>query len=312
MQRPRLLLPPLTLARLILVILAALLAATKGRAEDGLPIFRGLESDVAFWERIFTKYSPSHCVFHDREDLGTIYGVAKLPGRSPLAQTRQATRYLHVLRRALDWLAQGGEPRNKLERVILQSTPKERRIPAYFRAAQEQVRCQRGVDLMPSIERSRQHVRMVKKILRQKRLPTDLAHLPHLESGYSTRARSLVGALGLWQFMPATARQYGLNVSRRHDARTAPYESTLAATTYLRDLYQRTGSWPLAITAYNYGPNGVMRAIKNFGPDYMKIRSQHRTRLFGFASRNYYPSFLAVRNIAERIIAAKGDDLAAD
>lgn len=309
MQHARRFLPTF-LTRLLFLILAVLLAATKGRAEEGLPVYRGLEADVAFWERIFTKYTPSHCVFHDKEDLATIYGVAKLPAASQVAQSRLAKRYLSVLRGALDWLANGGAPRNKLERIIVQSTPPEQRVPAYFRAAQDRVRCQRGVDLMTSIERSRPHVRMVKRILRQKKLPPDLAHLPHLESGYHTRARSHVGAVGLWQFMPATARQYGLRVSRRHDARTVPQKATVAAATYLRDLYGRTGSWPLAITAYNYGPNGIMRAIKAYGRDYMRIRTNHKTKIFGFASRNYYPSFLAVRNIAEKII--KGDDLAAD
>ena len=312
MQRPRLLFSRIRFVQLSLLVPVALLVAGMGRADEILPTYPGLEADVAFWERIFTKYGPSHCVFHDREDLNTIYGVVKLPNASPPAQSRLAARYLGILRKALDWLAQGGLPRNKLERIILESTPLERRIPAYFRAAQKQVRCQRGVDLKPSIERSRQHMAMVKRVLKQKRLPTDLAHLPHLESGYSTRARSSVGAVGLWQFMPATAREYGLRVSRRYDARTVPHDSTRAATNYLRDLYQRTGSWPLAITAYNYGPNGVLRAIKNFGPDYMRIRTQHRTKLFGFASRNYYPSFLAVRNIAERIVARRGDELAGD
>ena len=264
MQRPRLLFSRIRFVQLSLLVPVALLVAGMGRADEILPTYPGLEADVAFWERIFTKYGPSHCVFHDREDLNTIYGVVKLPNASPPAQSRLAARYLGILRKALDWLAQGGLPRNKLERIILESTPLERRIPACFRAAQKQVRCQRGVDLKPSIERSRQHMAMVKRVLKQKRLPTDLAHLPHLESGYSTRARSSVGAVGLWQFMPATAREYGLRVSRRYDARTVPHDSTRAATNYLRDLYQRTGSWPLAITAYNYGPNGGLRAIKNF------------------------------------------------
>jgi membrane-bound lytic murein transglycosylase D len=66
----------------------------------------------------------------------------------------------------------------------------------------------------------------------------------------------------------------------------------------LADFYNQTGSWPLAITAYNYGINGTMRAIKIYGNDYVTIRDKHRTSVFGFAARNYYPSFLAVRNVA--------------
>ena len=88
--------------------------------------------------------------------------------------------------------------------------------------------------------------------------------------------------------------------SQKADRSPLPNLSTDAATDHLASIYLRTQSWELAITAYNYGQNGVMRAIQKFGPDYMKIRSEHRTKLFGFAARNYYPSFLAVRNVAIR------------
>lgn len=299
MQRLRHL-PCLQFFSIICSVLMIWCWAEKAEAGVGLPLFPGLESDVTFWEGVFSKYKPHHCVFHDRDDLSVIYGVAKLPDASTAAQERLTQRYLKVLRNSLAWLGDGGEPRNRLERTILQVTPMLRRSPADFRLARDRVRCQRGVDLTASLQRSRSHMQMIKRILRQEGLPADLAHLPHLESGYTSNARSAAGAVGLWQFMPATARQYGLNVSWRYDARLAPQASTQAAARYLRELYSKTGSWPLAITAYNYGPNGVMRAIKLYGRDYMNIRINHKTKLFGFASRNYYPSFLAVRNIAER------------
>jgi membrane-bound lytic murein transglycosylase D len=94
-------------------------------------------------------------------------------------------------------------------------------------------------------------------------------------------------------------------VSRRKDQRTDPYKSTVTAATILKNLHKMTGSWPLAITAYNYGKNGMRRAIKKYGPDYMKIRKRHKTRIFGFAAKNYYPSFLAVRNIATKLTAKR-------
>ena len=108
--------------------------------------------------------------------------------------------------------------------------------------------------------------------------------------------------------LPTCCRSRGLHrpvatrakVHRRNDWRTDPHLSTDAATDHLASIYLRTRSWELAITAYNYGQNGVMRAIQKFGPDYMKIRTEHKTKIFGFAARNYYPSFLAVRNVAMR------------
>jgi len=98
--------------------------------------------------------------------------------------------------------------------------------------------------------------------------------------------------------MPATARLMGLKVSRHFDERTDAVRATHAASELLMDLYRDTGDWPLAITAYNYGQNGMARAVKLHGRDYLTVRTRHKSPLFGFAARNYYPSFLAVRNVA--------------
>jgi hypothetical protein len=129
-----------------------------------------------------------------------------------------------------------------------------------------------------------------------------------LESGYQVKAHSKAGARGIWQLMPATARLNGLKVTRHQDSRLDPYMATKTAARILSNLRQQMGSWPLAITAYNYGPNGMARAIKKHGVDYMRIRSRHQTRVFGFASKNYYPSFLAVRNVAIRLESGEDFD----
>ena len=273
-----------------------------------LPMPEGLEADVHFWEKVFSKYSPEQCVFHDKDNLDVIYVVKKIPGFTAAAQSRNIRRYLGAIRASLKYLGDGGTPRNLLERRIVAVTPPEARTPTDFRVAMDNVRCQRGVDLEPSFERARRHVAMVRRVLVQLGLPGDLAHLPHLESGYHLGAYSRAGARGLWQLMPATARLQGLRVSRSVDQRLSAYKSTIAAAGLLKELYQMTRSWPLAITAYNYGPNGMARAIQQWGDDYMTIREKHRTRIFGFAARNYYPSFLAVRNLAESEEGAADSD----
>ncbi len=265
-----------------------------------LPTPAGLEADVKFWEKVFSKYRPDQCVFHDREDLSIIYAVKTLPGATPEAQRRMVPRYVDAIRKAMLHLSLGGAPRNLIEKRILAVSPEEAREDRhYFVAAAENVRCQQGVDLLGSIARSRQHVAMIKKVLKDRSLPPDLAYLPHLESGFRTSISSHAGARGLWQLMPATARQAGLKVTRKVDQRIDVRKATVVAARLLSDLHVRTGgSWPLAVTAYNYGPNGISRAIDIYGRDYMRIRENHRTRIFGFAAKNYYPSFLAVRNVA--------------
>lgn len=266
-----------------------------------LPTPRGLERDVQFWERIFADYSPDQCVFHDEWNLDVIYYVANVPrvyspGGSPLLK-----KHLKALRTALQSIAARGRPAGEFEEKIYAAIPEKIRTKEFLRTADERVRCQRGVEFEPSMKRSLTLVPKIKAILAKKGLPEDLAYLPHLESGFDRFATSKAGAKGLWQFMKHTARSEGLRIRKGSDWRTDPDKATDAATDYLASIYLKVHSWDLAITSYNYGPNGVIRAVQKFGSDYMKIRQEHKTRMFGFAARNYYPSFLAVRNVAIRL-----------
>lgn len=96
-------------------------------------------------------------------------------------------------------------------------------------------------------------------------LPDELKYLAVIESALNANARSRVGAAGLWQFMPATGRVYGLEVNSLVDERLDPYKSTDAACRYLRALYRLYGDWHLAIASYNCGPGNVNKAIKRSG-----------------------------------------------
>jgi membrane-bound lytic murein transglycosylase D len=274
--------------------------STAGSLLSKLTTPEGLSKDVKFWEKIFGEYGPDECVFHDDWNLDVVYYVAPVPRVVKKSGSPLLKRHISSIKAALANLAAHGEPKGEFERDIFQAVPLKLRNRQFFAEAQDQIRCQRGVEFNKSLARSRPYIGMIKRTLREKGLPEDLAYLPHLESGFDRFATSKVGAKGLWQFMPHTARAEGLVVRKKIDWRTDPNLSTDAATDHLASIYLRTQSWELAITAYNYGQNGVMRAIQKFGPDYMKIRSEHRTRLFGFAARNYYPSFLAVRNVAIR------------
>lgn len=265
-----------------------------------LPTPAGLERDVQFWERIFSDYSPDQCVFHDEWNLDVVYYVANVPrtygsGGNPLLK-----RHLKALRTALQSISLRGRPLGEFEEKIYASIPQKLRSPDFFKYAEERVRCQRGVEFQPSMKRSLSLLPKIKAVLQKKGLPEDLAYLPHLESGFDRFATSKCGAKGLWQFMAQTARSEGLKVKRGNDWRTDPDRATDAATDYLASIFLKVRSWELAITSYNYGPNGIIRAVQKYGANYMKIRQEHRSKIFGFAARNYYPSFLAVRNVAIR------------
>ena len=276
-----------------------LLAEQRVESSPILSVPKGLEPDVRFWEMIFSKFEPDHCVFHDKDDLRMVYLAKRIQKSSALGEERTIRRYIGALRVAFWNLANGSNPQNLIEKRIFDVTPPARRNRETFRAAMDNIRCQRGIDLTPSLQRSRTHIQMVQRILSRKGLPGDLAYLPHLESGYNVRAHSKAGARGIWQLMPGTARLMGLRVGRHFDERTDAVRATHAASELLLGLYRDTGDWPLAITAYNYGQNGMARAIKLHGRDYFAVRTRHKSPLFGFAARNYYPSFLAVRNVAQ-------------
>lgn len=130
------------------------------------------------------------------------------------------------------------------------------------------------------------------RILRAEGVPPQLLAVALVESGFDQYALSPKGARGIWQFMPATARRYGLPVNGREDHRIHPGHSTRAAARYLRDLYQQFGDWPLAIAAYNAGEQRVQRIINRTG-----IRSFDEMSRRGYLpqeTRKYVPAVMAV------------------
>src|SRR5439155_792023 len=111
------------------------------------------------------------------------------------------------------------------------------------------------------------------------------ARLPHLESSFDLRAYSKAGAAGIWQFIPATGRRF-MRVDALVDERRDPFASTRAAALYLREVHRLLNSWPLAITAYNHGPQGMARAVRQVGTtDIASIIRQYDGMAFGFAPR---------------------------
>ncbi len=141
-------------------------------------------------------------------------------------------------------------------------------------------------------QRGEKYIPLVKKILREEGLPEDLAYLPILESGYWATALSPSRALGYWQFIKSTARLYGLRITPWVDERMDIEKSTRAAARYLKDLYNRFGSWELAIAAYNAGPGKVERAMNRMGSRnfWVMARSRHLKK----ETREYVPRFMAI------------------
>ena len=139
---------------------------------------------------------------------------------------------------------------------------------------------------------------VIRAVLQSQGLPASLIGVAAVESGFNPIALSPKGAAGLWQFMPGTARQYGLVVNANQDDRLDVFKSTMAAAHYLRVLHDQFGDWPLALAAYNAGPNRVGQGLDRFN-----------ARDFWTLSRNFaLPE--ETRSYVLRVITAMGGVLA--
>jgi membrane-bound lytic murein transglycosylase D len=125
-------------------------------------------------------------------------------------------------------------------------------------------------------------------------IPVEISRLAFVESSFNLKACSKVGASGVYQIMPATGRQY-LKMFSGIDERNDPVKASRAAAKLLKLYHDMTGSWPLAITAYNHGVGGIRRAMRVVGSeDIIQLINRYRGNQFGFASKNFYASFLGV------------------
>ena len=150
-----------------------------------------------------------------------------------------------------------------------------------------------------ALARSGKYRSMMADILRSEGLPEKLVYLALIESGFSTHAYSRAHALGPWQFMRATALQYGLTINSWLDERRDPVLSTRAAAAYLKDLHEKFGEWFLAAAAYNAGEGRVGTALQRSKTnDYWLLR-QERTHL-KLETRDYVPKFIAAAIIARQ------------
>ena len=253
-----------------------------------------LEENVRFWIDVFARYSLDEAIVHDRENPSRVLAIVSLDSgrRKELDAVRRRYRKLTTSLRT----AAPGE----ISALVAPIGPPL--DPRWLAAAADRIRVQPGQRevFRRSIIRSQRYLPLMRKVLRQADLPLELAYLPHVESSFDVDAESHAGAIGLWQLMPETAKQWLLRVDAKVDERRHPYKATAAAASYLRDAYQQLQSWPLAITSYNYGINGTRRAVDSIGSHQLNdVLEQHSSPMFGFASRNFYAQFLAALHVAQ-------------
>ncbi len=286
----------------ILMVLSSLPAGANTIMEpDTFPLYDSVRPNVSFWEKIYTKYSTTQGVIHDKKNLAIIYEVIGLIDRNRHGNRKinkaRIKKVKNKYKQILAKLAQGEVPNGPEEQRVAALFGTHAK-PADFRSAIRNLRCQVGQNdpFRQGIIRSGAYLAEMKQIFRDAGLPEDLVYLPHVESSFNPKAYSKFGAAGMWQFTRSTGKSF-MTVSYAVDERRDPILSTRAAARLLKRNYKKFRNWPMAITAYNHGVTGMLRAKRRKG-DYETIFKEYRSRIFKFASRNFYSEFLAAREVA--------------
>jgi membrane-bound lytic murein transglycosylase D len=259
-----------------------------------------LEQDIRFWIRVYTEVTTDQGLLHDDWNLGLVYEVLRFdPASSPAQRERRVTeakaRYAGLLRRFAAGATDNLTPH---EQRILHAFG-EKATPGDFRDAIERIRFQLGQAdrFREGLIRAAVWEKQIARTLAQHGVPPEIAALPHVESSFNLAAYSKVGAAGLWQFMPGTAKRF-MRVDGVVDERLDPFSATEAAANLMLYNYRLLGTWPLAVTAYNHGPGGLRRAQDDLGSsDIAVIVKRYQGATFGFASRNFYVAFLAALEV---------------
>jgi len=266
-----------------------------------------LRERVDFWEKVFSKHTSHEAIIHDQENLSVVYQIVDL---SHIEKNRGSKRYK---RRKRNLFLRN--KKKKIKRMLLRLDALRNRpldiplelFPFFkkFNFSQEKDRFLEAATRVRTQIGQRDHIvkgwffggryfNKMMEIFEREGLPKELTRLVLVESGFNIQARSKVGASGIWQFTKATGKRY-LRIDRAIDERHDPLLATLAAARLLRKNYERLKSWPLAITAYNHGREGMARASRKLATKSLaQIIRHYESPTFGFASSNFYTEFLAI------------------
>jgi membrane-bound lytic murein transglycosylase D len=270
-----------------------------------------VQRKVQFWIQIYTKYPSSQGLIHDAKYIDRVYEVVDLSGdpRTRTQKIRQSKKHWRSVLLAVH------QKQNHPERM----TAEEQRIFELFRNVDEphpflnathrkRLRFQLGQKdrFLEGLIQSGRYLNQMEAIFKREGMPLELTRLPFVESSFNLKARSKVGASGVWQFMRSTARLF-IRMNAALDERNDPVRATEAAARLLKLNYESLKSWPLAVTAYNHGRKGMMRAVRKVGSDKLSdLIADYKSRSFGFASSNFYAELLAAIEVEKNAEAYFG------
>jgi membrane-bound lytic murein transglycosylase D len=281
-------------------------------ADSTFPATPLVKAQSEFWIKVFRRYKSSATLIHDPEFVDVIIDVVdfdnfktKYNNGRPFNRNEKReilNRYVERYQIAINRLQKVGKKAleyGPMEQRVLQVYSKRKETLSRLFTEEIYLRTQQGMsdEFERAAERANIYLPYMERIFKNRGLPHELTRIAFVESMFNKTALSKVGASGVWQFMPDTARTY-MTVNSYIDERLSPLKASYGAAMLLEQNHKLLKVWPLAITAYNHGAGGMQRAVRTVGSRNMDdIIRRYQSGSFGFASRNFYSEFLAARQV---------------
>jgi membrane-bound lytic murein transglycosylase D len=284
-----------------------------GWNEKAFEVPKGLETQVQFWIDIYSKYNSDQGVLHDAENIDFIYGIidfSSITRQADLSEGKkqalkkklvknEKTRIIDILKK-LDKIKDPSGLEGDEKKIWDYFTKVDEKNKFIVATKKNRLRFQLGQKdrIVQGVYFSGRYLEDFEKIFREAGIPMELTRLVFVESSFNVLARSKVGASGLFQLMRYTAKPY-MMMNSAIDKRNHPLEAAKVGAKLLKINYNMLESWPLAVTGWNHGPSGIARLTKKYKTRELSelIDNVVMKKRFGFASRNFYASFLAVLEV---------------
>lgn len=287
----------------------SLVADPDRRVEAEFQVSSYLRPRVVFWMNVFARYTSQIRVVHDRNNVGIIYGyidlrpIFRLYGKTGVAESkalRIENKVVSILKRKI--LEASGHTRvsssndddvQALKTFITNVGAVDYKSTLLLN---ENIRTQTGQrdSFLAASERARNLLPHIESVFKRNNLPGSLGHIPFIESSFNVRAQSKIGAMGIWQFTPETAREYIHPDEEK--SWSDPLKQTQSASRLLRNYRSVLPDWGTTITSYNSGIGRVRRLLEKHKLKNIDqlIAQENTSNGLGFAGKNFYAEFLAV------------------
>ncbi len=279
------------------------------KISDDFKIPPDLRERVSFWFDIYTKYSAQEEVIHHANYPWIVFRIVDLrpilesdgnkwvkyhkSKKFSKIQRQDVSNILTRLSKKKSFTKLSPDEQD-IHQALLQIPGKNRQKIALN--ALRNLRTQVGQKdfILKGLESSSLYIPELEKVFAEKNLPLELTRLPFVESSFNVDAVSKVGASGIWQVMPYIGRKL-LIMNNAVDERNSPVKAASSAAFILKQNKQILKNWPLALTAYNHGVGSLNTAVKKTGSRELTfLIKNYKAKSFGFASQNFFSSFLAV------------------